>query len=181
VEENLRASAFSSLPETICGIEVVPLTLRTLERLRASKSPFLLGGPIRAGHIVAFLWALQKEYEPNKQAPDKFLIRVGVLNRVRVIRAIRRYLFYACMDRPPMPVNAKGDLPLVAFAASMIHHLAKTYGWDDEAILDKPLRRLYQYLTLIRRENNPQAPTFNPIADRLTKPLREKLLADNAA
>lgn len=175
IEENLRAAAFLPLPEKICGIEVVPLTLRILARLRAARSPFLAGGKIRPGHIGTFLWAVSPDYNSGARAPDELLERAAILPYTRAVRAIRRYLFYAWMDRPPVRRNRKDDLAAVSFEAGMIHHIAHAYGWDDEAILDKPLRRLYQYLTMLRREADPKGVTFNPLVDRLTKPLRKKL------
>jgi len=72
-------------------------------------------------------------------------------------------------------------LPAVAFEAATIHHVAKAYGWDDEVILDKPLRRLYQYLTMIRIDGNPKAPTFNPIVGRLTKRIVKRLMTPPTA
>jgi hypothetical protein len=173
IEENLRAAAFLPFNEKICGIEVVPLTLRILGRLRASKSPFLCGGEIRPGHIVAFLWAISPDYNPGVKAPDSLVEKAGALPYQRARRAIRKYLFLAWMDRPPVRRNAKGDLAAVSFEAAMIHHIATAYGWDDETILDKPLKRLYQYLTMVRLESNPKAVTFNPIVDRLVRRLRK--------
>ena len=174
IEQNLRAAAFLPFNERICGIEVVPLTLRILGRLRASHSPFLVGGWIRNGHIAAFLWAVSPGYsltsaaEKNK-AREELVQRAAALPRARALKAVRKYLFLAWMDRPPVRRSAKGDLSAVSFEAAMVHHIARVYHWDDDLILDKPLKRLYQYLTMIRLEGDPKAITFNPIVDRLVR------------
>ena len=177
IEQNLRSAAFLPFNEKICGIEAVPLTLRILGRLRASRSPFLVGGWIRPGHIAAFLWAVSPGYAlkasaKKNKARQELIERATVLPKARAIRAVRKYLFLAWMDRPPVRRNAKGDLSAVSFEAAMIHHIATTYHWDDEQILDKPLKRLYQYLTMIRLDVNPKAVTFNPIVDRLVRRVR---------
>jgi len=169
IEQNLRAAAFLPFNEKICGIEVVPLTLRILGRLHASRSPFLVGGRIRPGHIAAFLWAVSPDYKPSARAPDKLVERAAAIYYPRAVRMVRRYLFYAWMDRPPVRRNSKGDPSTISFEAAMVHHIAAAYGWDDEVILDKPLKRLYQYLTMVRLEGNPKAVTFNPIVDRLVR------------
>jgi hypothetical protein len=182
IEENVRGAAFLSTTEKICGIEVVSLTMRIFRRLKAARSPFLVGGRRpRAGDCVAFLWAVSSAYNlkskrAREQAKQKLIERAASLTYRRTLRGIRRYLFYAWMDRPPA-ARGVGSGAAVTFEAAMIHHLASVYGWDDEAILDKPLRRLHQYLTMIRVDVNPRAVTFNPIVQRLTKPVRAKLLA----
>lgn len=177
LEQNLRSGAFLPFPEKICGIEAVPLTLRILGRLRAARSPFLVGGGIRAGHIVAFLWAVSPGYtlksSPKKnKAKQELIERAAMLPYRRAVSGIRKYLFLSWMDRPPVRRNRKDDLPSVAFEAAIIHHIARIYHWDDEQILDKPMKRLYQYLTMIRLDGDPKAVTFNPIVDRLVRRLR---------
>jgi hypothetical protein len=181
LEENLRAAAFLPIPEKICGIEVVPLTLRIILRLTASRSPFMIGRSIRAGHIVAFLWAVSPGYSlRTKRARESAKVRLvekaAAIPYIRARSAIRKYLYYAWLDRPPVNRKKKGTPLPVCFAAAMVHHMAKAYGWTEETILEIPIRRLYQYLNMIRLEGNPNAVTFNPIVDRLTKPIRQKLL-----
>jgi hypothetical protein len=172
-EQNLRAAAFLPFNERICGLEVVPLTLRILGRLRAARSPFLVGGRVRPGHVGAFLWAVSPSYAlegaEKNHARQKLIERAAALPYQRARSAIRKYLFLAWMDRPPVRRSRKGDLSIVSFEAAMIHHIAKAYSWGDEKILDTPLKRLYQFLTMIRLEGDPKAPTFNPIVDRLVR------------
>ena len=177
LEQNLRSAAFLPFNERICGIESVPFTLRILGRLRAARSPFLVGGRIKPGHIAAFLWAVSPGYTlkslaKKKQARQRLVEQAAALPLHRARAAIRKYLFLAWMDRPPVRQNRKDDLPATAFEAAIIHHIGKVYHWDDEQILDKPMKRLYQYLTMIRLEGDPKAITFNPIVDRLVRRLR---------
>jgi hypothetical protein len=181
LEENIRGSAFLSIPEKICGLEVLPLTMWIVRRLRIARSPFLCGGRIRAGDVLAFLWAISPGYllrtkKAREKAKAALIEKMRGIPYRRAVRGIRRYLFYAWMDRPPSARTKKGGSATVAFEAAMIHYLATSYGWDDEAILDKPLRRLHQYLTMIRLEGNPHAHIFNPIVSRLTRPLKRKYL-----
>lgn len=183
LEENIRGNAFVSIPEKICGIEVLSLTMRIVRRLKVAKSPFLCGGGIRAGDVLTFLWAVSPGYSlRTKKAREKakavLVEKMGALPYRRAVRGVRRYLFYAWMDRPPTSRKTKNETSkgFVAFEAAMIHHIASAYGWDDELILDKPLRRLHQYLTMIRIGSDPKAHTFNPIIARLTRPLRKKYL-----
>jgi hypothetical protein len=181
LEDNIRGSAFVSVPEKICGIEVLPLTMRIVRRLRIARSPFFCGGGIRAGDVLAFLWAISPGYFlRTKKAREKskaaLVEKARGLGYHRAVRGIRRYLFYAWMDRPPSPRTKKGEPTPVAFEAAMVHHVASAYGWDDEAILDKPLRRLHQYLNMIRLEVNPKAQIFHPIVARVTRPLKKKYL-----
>lgn len=61
-----RAHVFLELPETICGIECVPLTPRRVEWLRLAKSPFIVGGKAGPIEVAQFLWIVSKQFTPNK-------------------------------------------------------------------------------------------------------------------
>lgn len=181
IEDSLRIAPFLPLYEKICGIEVVPLTLRIILRLTAARSPFFAGNAIpKGGDVVAFLWAVSPGYslegEEKEKAKEALLEKARTLPYRQALRAVRRYLYYAYMDRPPASRRKGGPSAPVTFAAAICHHIAAAYGWDDETILDKPLRRLYQYIAMIRIDGSEsgRAVTFNPIVDRLTKPIREK-------
>jgi hypothetical protein len=43
----------------------------------------------------------------------------------------------------------------------MVEIMAHSYGWDDEATMQKPVARLFQYMRLIQRRNDPKAILFN--------------------
>jgi hypothetical protein len=181
IEESIRGNAFLSIPEKICGIEVRPLTLRIVRRLKVSRSPFICGGPTGAGDCLVFLWAVSPGYllrtkKAREKAKTALIEKARGIPYRRAVRGIRRYLFYTSIDRPPTPRGKKNEGSFISLEAAIVHQIASAYSWDDEAILDKPLRRLYQYLTMIRLCTDPKAKTFNPIIARLTRPLKRKYL-----
>jgi hypothetical protein len=190
IEEAWRDNAFLGLEEKICGVTVRAITLRILLRLFAAKSPFFMPGPIRPGHIAAFLWHLSPKHKmPNehgyKRAREAFADSIVHLDYRIARRAIYRYIFRHFMDRPPNKRRKKHDPTSVSLAAAIIHALAKTYGWDDEVILDKPIARIYQYFIELRTEHYVNAkqppPTFNPIVSRLRKRALKRLDKTDAA
>jgi hypothetical protein len=177
IEERARAAPFRELKETICGIPVVPLTLRIIRRLKEARSPFLVGGHVTPGALVAFIWAVSPDYKLGTTAPDALIEQVRALPFTRVRREIRRMVFYAWMDRPPVSrKNGSSAPPAVAFEVAMIHHIAKAYHWDGEKIRNIDLRVLHQFLTMIRIDGDSKAVTFNPIVSRLTKRVLKNLV-----
>src|ERR1700730_16876235 len=95
VEESVRGRAFVSIPEKICGVEVFPLTLRTIRRLRIAGSPFFCGGGIRAGDVLAFLWAISPGYllrtkKAREKAKAELAEKQRKLSYRRSVRGIRR-------------------------------------------------------------------------------------------
>ena len=179
LEEHWRDNAFLGIEEKICGVTVRSITLRMFLRLCAARSPFFMPGPaIRPGHIAAFLWALSPKYKMPQErgyarARQEFVDSIVELDYRAARRAIIRYIWRHFMDRPPSKRKRKSEPTAVSIAAAIVHALAQTYGWDDEAILDKPMARLYQYFIELRTEAFRNAkqpvPTFNPIVQRLRK------------
>jgi hypothetical protein len=185
LEEAWHDRAFLGIPEKICGIEAVPITLRILLRLFASRSRFFGPGQVRSGDIGVFLWAVSPKFrmpnEPNKRgyklARKAFVESIVALDYFRARRAIDRYIFRHFLDRPPKSRSTKNTAAAVSLAAALINIFAKAYGWRRDDILDEPICCLYQYLTELRLEN-PKAMTFNPIIARLKRPILAKLKAE---
>lgn len=87
--------------------------------------------------------------------------------------AINRYLRRAFRDPPPVPGAGK-DIS-TCYTASVIHKLAKAYGWDEPTILDMPMTRIYQYLKWIQVDDNPATPQFNPTAQVVNERFKDSL------
>jgi hypothetical protein len=51
--------------------------------------------------------------------------------------------------------------PYYSYLASIIHSLAKSYGWSRNEILDTPMPAIYQLLKIMQQEANPKMPLFN--------------------
>jgi hypothetical protein len=184
LEEHWRDNAFLGLDEKICGITVRAITLRMFLRLCRARSPFLCPGRIRPGHVAQFLWHLSPKHKmPHergyKRARQAFADSIARLDYRTARRAIFRYIWRHFMDRPPSKRARKSEPASVSIAAAIIHALAKSYGWNDEEILDKPMARIYQYIIELRTEHARDAkqpvPTFTPVVSRLRKRVLKRL------
>lgn len=76
-----------------------------------------------------------------------------------VIATIREEVSFAFNDSPAG--DGAGAIPQSSVAADVVHALASAYGWTEDAILDLPLERFWQYWRAIQRER------LGPKADAL--------------
>lgn len=162
-ETELRNQAFLDIPQELCGIPVLPLTLRRLLLLEEIGSPFV-GGSTRAPRprdVVNFLWALSPYFSTRPGDLRRFSKRCRKLNPARIVLAIDGYVCDALQDRPPSTSGPTAP-SYESFAAGYVDVIASEYGWSEDAILDCPVARLFQYLKRILRRKDPKAPRFNP-------------------
>jgi hypothetical protein len=148
-------------------------------QLCAHHSPFLVGGRVGPEHVAQILWRLSAEYDTRTTNPDarkQYIETIADLPFHSSVRAITRFIDRMLTDKPPAPAGPSDSKPDTSFAASIIHALAKTYGWTDDAILDLPMPRIFQYLRKIRRDGDPDIAYFNPLRDRFTKRITDKYL-----
>jgi hypothetical protein len=162
-ERELRELAFCGACAPIAGVEVVPLTLRRLALLRLAHNPFVAGsGPIRAADAALFLWVVSSVFKPaDTAARDAFVKRIAALPTRDVQAGIYEYLHLAFFDLDAG--SNQTSAPIASFEASVVHTLAKEYGWTRDAILDLSLAEISQYLRLIDASRG--SPVVNPTSD----------------
>lgn len=191
-ERTVREIAFLPVTENICGLEVVPMTLRHLLALRLIGCPFLINGEPTQEDCFVFLWHLSKDYSPrNMKAKRKILKRcrkrffltkppwihfafrmlpwqkktVKKFERLEIVKQqIREFLADALMDRPPM--REGNNKSYFSDAAAICHRFALKYSWSVNDVMDTPLKALFQFCKLIeadiRAEHKKNPIMFNP-------------------
>ena len=157
-----------------------PLTLRHYSALRLARSPFIppFATPDSAD-VILFLWYLSLEFTPGSAAKRRFLDRcrpfceprkpffqtrrarrrweknfmAALVLRAEIVHQCREFVAEAMQDRPARPLDDPDGIPApdyYADEASVIGSLAREYGWTEDAILNLPLARAFQYLKEIR-------------------------------
>ena len=157
-ETAIRDQSFLELPEVIGGIDVQPLTLRHVLLLEGIGSPFICGGYVQPHDAAAFLLVVTGR--PKGLKRWRLLRRVGGLNAKEAVGEIESYLSETFMDAP-----ASSQSQATAYfsnAAALVDCFGSEYGWSEAAVLDIPLKRLFQYVKVITKRNNPKAILFNP-------------------
>lgn len=158
-ERIVRDASFFPVNERIGPFDVRPMTLRHYLMLRAMRSPLLGKALPSTNDLAAFLWVVSPDFSLCVKARNKFLKkcrRSFVSTRffrqkklkvaAEIINAARAYVDEAFQDAPPQTQTATFDKEYYSDAAAICARFARVFGWDDEAILDKPLKRLFQYL-----------------------------------
>lgn len=189
-ERLVRDAAFLPIRENIAGYEVLPMTVRHIAILSMANSPLLYGAIPSPAQLAQFLWAVSPQFSPDNvgaarrgfitrcreftpaTAPTFFfklrkrsweLANAKKLKRAaEIIDACHKYVFEALQDKPPRARKVGVEPDYYSDACWFCATLAREFGWSEEAILNMPLKRVFQYINLIRRFHDPKALLFNP-------------------
>ena len=168
----VRAESFIRSPEypyEIGGFEILPLTLYRFNLLKFSGNSFILGGPIDETDITQFLFLLRK----NQALALKDIALRVVGNEPELTAQILDFIDCAFLDAQESGGEGQGGVAWTSFEYQAVHLLATSYGWAEQDILDMPLNRVFQYINLIQKENNPD---YLPL-DNYTK-AKARMLAE---
>ena len=165
-ENAIRDAAFLDIPETICGIEVLPMTPRHFLLLDGIGSPFVVGGLPTAEAIAQFIWVVSPEFRVirgwrDRLAQYRFVKRCRKINWVDAVKAIDQYINDAFQDSPGAK-SGTSNLHDWSWVAALVDQIASTYHWSEVDILSIPVKRLFQYSRIVRRRDDPKAIFFNP-------------------
>jgi|GEM_PF-3149158 len=177
-ENLLRELAFAGLPELVCGVELSPLTAAHVLRLSLAQSPFFAPPPgrdqllrwlalgfITETHVGQFLWACSPRYRSDSPwRRRRFLRSIRRLSVGPACEEIFSFVEESFADKPGGP--PEHGPAYWSWLASYVFAIARSTGWAEADILDLPLKRGWQYLKLVRLENDPKAIFFNHYSDR---------------
>ena len=167
-EQEKREEAFLGLATPICGMSVVPLTLRRLTYLFQARSAFFYSNERDGGDVGLFLWCVSPAFRPgDPAATDLFRVALqeaGALNDLsKALAEIQEYLDAAFNDAPPTQGSNDPNekKPSISFTASLVGTFAVEYGWSVETTMETPMSVLYQLLHHISMRK-PDGPPFMP-------------------
>ena len=166
-EQSLRDGAFVDVPALAGGIILEPLTIRRLLILETCGDPFTCGGKVSAGDVARFLWVCSPGFTTtDRKKRDAFIKACAKMDAVETVKEIRAHVERAFFDAP-QGGSADAGQSTTSFAASLVDVFASEYGWAEEAILDLPLPRAFQYLRKIQKRHDPKGLQSNPLSDRV--------------
>ena len=159
-ENDLRSIPFLGQPEIICGLSVLPMTLRHVLWLDLARSPFLSRAPadvlcLKPGienDITAFLWAVSPLFLPGKSRAatrrrrrfDRLYSTIMKQPIDAAVQAILDYVEEAWMDAGSSDPN---DRSYFSIAATVTASLSKNYGFAVDCWENSLWRRLTRRLT----------------------------------
>ena len=181
-ENGIRNAAFLNLPANICGCNVMQMTLWHWIILDGVDAPFVngfdLANPPKPESIVMFLWVLSREFRRFNRlgirsgwiwehAKRRFAKRLRTEDYAALIAACIDYVHDTFQDAPPSGESDRFNrAPHWSYATSVINSIASRYGWDDEKVIQKPLKVLFQYQKIIdamrQAESGNRPILFNP-------------------
>jgi hypothetical protein len=188
-QDLVRDVAFLGVPETLCGIEVAPMTFRHLLWLQLVRSPFIGAGLPDAETlhlaVAAFFKTLAPLEKPSfmltafdrKLQVDlkRYMESVGKLKASdETLKAINEFVNEAFIDSPGGADGAAESYYSVG--AALTHQLCKNYsGLNPNPLIypgaiDIPLKAGFQMLKLVKQEECSRAGRkcilFNGLSDR---------------
>jgi len=118
--------------------------------------------------ILEFLWICSPAYRPGAYWRQLwFFARNFRAINPATAPAILEYLDAAFMDAPPTSGKSSDRRSYYAGITAICDFFALEYGWDDAAIMAKPIARLFQYYNCIRSRTESKPILFNPLSDRV--------------
>lgn len=153
-ETDARDLAFLDLTTTVCGVELVPMTMLRYARLSGVGSPFLSGGAPDMQDVMLFLWGMSADYSSDVSKRGAFMAKVFSTGKAPELEAatveIMRFIETAFQDAPGSSSTSQGRSPsYTSWIASYVDMIASAYHWTEETILSLPLSRLWQYVRRI--------------------------------
>ena len=146
--ETWQEEAWLEVPMEICGIPVMPMTLRHFFLLQGAESPFVNGANFTPADIGVFLWIVSPSYVPCPKERDAFAKRVAHIKIAQAEREINAYVEQAFSEADTAEDENKAK-KYANFIAYQIDMFAKEYGWCVQEILDLPMAQVFQLNTAI--------------------------------
>ncbi len=173
-EARIRDAAFLDGNEILCGVEIIPLSLRRLIVLEQSHNGFVVPWEWESdaetfAHAVHFLYVLRPGYRPPTSPRESFWLsfkngmkegvfsnRIARRGRKEVIGEIAEWLKDVFMDSPKGGGNGGPRPPSYASYPVYIFDLLAEAGltFTYQEIMDMPLPRLWQFWRVADRRVN---------------------------
>lgn len=179
-QDFIRDAAFLGLNETICGIEVSPMTFRHLLWLQTIQSPFVGAGvmgfeTLHLG-VAAFFKTIAPFQKPSfmggfdKMELISFIKKVGRLQPGTAIKGVREFVSETFLDSPGG--GEKIGVSFYSSGAAAVNRICSKYGGQNPnpmiypSAVDMPLKVVFQLLKCMKLDDNPKAILFNGLSDR---------------
>lgn len=179
-ERQNRDLAFlrESLP--IAGIPVRHMNARHWILLDGFGNRFLTGEPPTPEDVSVFLWVVSPRYSTRAEERAAFIADTLLgKNLVELCLGIYAYLERTFWDAAGKAED--GRKHYAAPVASIVDLMGSQYGWSDEATLECPLGRIFQYIRKIERRLEPKCIQFNRSDRALARGLQQQMAASSAA
>lgn len=190
-ENEIRECAFLGEPETVCGVECAPLTLRKYQWLAISKSPFVFDYPAELlaekpnikEDIFLFLWVASPDFNPhNKRRMEKRFKQCRKIFKMQIgdaLKEIKSYMdeswldagegssersFYSVSAAVTNLFNQKYGLPIDSWENGWLRGLIRKLTGQPNP-LDIPLKIVWQLMRAQRATDKPDAKFTNRISD----------------
>lgn len=176
-ERQNRAIAFSEIPWTVCGLDVVVLTPRHRLEFQLVENAFALGGVPTRADLLQFLWRLNPRFTKRvwMLSPAWFARRrvARIARKVDLAEAAREIYTYLSAMLQDLPGDSGGrdtlnppELYVHWLAGEINFYLTRYNGFSIPILMDTPylvLQQLYRAARLASEEH----PNFINESDRI--------------
>lgn len=169
--------AFLGIEPLLCGMVIMrPFTPRMLIELYYAKNGYVCprAEPILIEDQLQFLWRCSEKFSPNaKERRTEFWQACSLLEFVTVHQEINQYLARAMRFMPEFG-RSQGEVYSV-WSGALVDLIASEYGWTEDAIIDLPFVRLFQYAHRIFSRHDPNYKQMDPESAKLRVEFLKKL------
>lgn len=194
-ENYVRTTAFLGGNESLCGVEVRPLSLRTVLQLEVAKNGFFVpcqfdNNAEAVAHALQVIWFSRPKFDP-RCGVDSMIgmfangIRIQFFcermlwqyrkDQLAIAHEVKAWIRDAFMDMPKG--SGRSQVPAPAYAAYPAYIIDTLNGcgvrMDAEQIMEMPLKRLWQHWRVAVKRENPAYGLTNPSDDVFVKGLNK--------
>lgn len=194
-ENYVRTTAFLGGNESLCGVEVRPLSLRTVLQLEVARNGFFVPCQFESdseavAHALQVVWFSRPGFDPHCGTGSLLrMVAHGVrLNTfcqrmvwryrkdtVAMAHEVKAWIRDAFMDMPKG--SGRSQVPAPAYAAYPAYIIDTLHGCgvklDADQIMDMPLKRLWQHWRVAVKRENPAYGLTNPSDEVFVKGLNK--------
>jgi hypothetical protein len=176
-ERQNRALAFSDIPWTVCGLDVVVLTPRHRLEFQLVRNAFTVGGTVTQADVFQFLWRLNPSFKKRVWfgsfawfARRKVALAVKELDMDSATLEILTYLASMLQDLPEGGGTRDTSNPPENYvhwlSCEANFYLARYNGFSVPVLMDTPYLVLQQLYRAYRLSNETH-PNFINASDKL--------------
>ncbi len=158
-QERLLAWSSASVYQSICGIEIKPLTARAWVDLQLAKNEVILGDGYTDGAIAAYIWRVSKDFvcanHPNAESLSGKIIK-QIEDFDEAFIEVLEHISAAFEEMPRSNGTSGGGFTRkngfddIEGIVGAIDEVSARYGQNPDEVIDWPLNRIFQLQKALR-------------------------------
>lgn len=161
-----QQGVFLTVPESVGGIWLQPLTIKRFLLLEGIEHPILTGKDVTPESVASFCYLLSPEFKEGDSKAAKDFIKNFPKPSEQFSEQFTEFIKNQLQINAPESNGNETQSANASWVCSTIDLIASEYGWSESDILDLPIRRAFAYgRAIANRKSGSKSATFNKNQD----------------